>query len=352
MRRLVFSGPRQISFEDLPDEPLSPTSIRIRSLYSGISHGTELAFYRGTAPRMTRENVDGLFRQRNPDASPYPIWHGYETVGEVVEVGASVQDFRVGDFVWTGNPHADYAVCDTTIAGRPFFCGAVPDGADPKTGIFLALSGVAMDGYLTSRLTLGESCVISGLGLIGLFCVQLAVRAGVHPVIAVDPLAHRRQMALEFGADHALDPTERPIAEQVRDLNSRKGVDAAIETSGNWKALHESIRCCASGYGRVVALGFYQGPGTDLRLGEEFHTSSFCPMGASSILAVCCRGEPAPGRAWDRIRVYHTMAQMLGSGQLKTLGLLTHTFPYRQAAEAYDLIDRHPEQVIKVAMTF
>ena len=46
------------------------------------------------------------------------------------------------------------------------------------------------------------------------------------------------------------------------------------------------------------------------------------------------------------------MAQMLGSGQLKTQGLLTHTFPYRQAAAAFDLIDRHPEQVIKVAMTF
>lgn len=352
MRKLVFTGPRQINFEELPNEALTPTSIRVRALYSGISHGTEMNFYRGTAPHITHEIDGGLFKKRDQNASPYPIWHGYETVGEVVEIGADVKDFKVGDIAWTGNGHSDQVVCDTTVAGRPFFCERAPEGADPKAGIFLALSGVSMDGYLTSRLSLGESGLVSGLGIIGLFCVQILKRAGVHPIFAVDPIAKRREKALEFGVDYVLDPTAGPVAEQIRELNGGRGVDATIETSGNWRALHESIRCCASIYGRVVALGFYQGPGTDLRLGEEFHHSTFYPMGASTILAISYRGEPAPGRGWDRVRVYHTMAQMLGTGQLKTDGLLTHTFPYARAAEAFDIVDNHPEQVIKVAMTF
>jgi 2-desacetyl-2-hydroxyethyl bacteriochlorophyllide A dehydrogenase len=352
MRKLLFSGPRQLEFTDHPDEPLAPLSIRLRSLFSGISHGTEMNFYRGTAPHFTHRIDGGLFQKLEREKSPYPIWHGYETVGEVVEAGREVTDFKVGDIVWAGTPHADVQTCDTTLEGRPFFCERAPAGADPKSGIFLALAGVALDGCLTSALRLGETGLISGLGCIGLLCVQLAARAGVHPIIAVDPLPLRRQLAREFGADVVLDPLAGPLAEQVREINGGRGVDAAIETSGNWRALHQAIRCCASHYGRVVALGFYQGPGTDLRLGEEFHHSSFYPMGASSILAINHRGEPAPGRAWDRIRVYHTLAQMLGDGRLKTDGLLTHLIPYAQAAEAFALVDEHPEQVIKVALGF
>ena len=352
MRRIIFTNPRKMEFEELPDESLSATSIRLRSLYSGISHGTEMNFYRGTAPHITHEIDRGLFQRREQNASPYPIWHGYETVAEVVEVGAEVKDFRPGDIAWTGSSHADRMVCDTTVVGRPFFCERAPEGAKPEAGIFLALGGVAMDGFLTSHLRLGENCVISGMGVIGLFCVQLAARGGIGPIIAVDPIAKRREKALEFGANYALNPAAGPVAEQVREINDGKGADAALETSGNWKALHESIRCCASGYGRVVAVGFYQGAGADLRLGEEFHHSSFYAMGASSILAINHRTEPAPGRAWDRIRVYHAVAQMLGRGQLKVDGLLTHTFPFDRAAEAFELVDHHPEQIIKVALTF
>ena len=116
--------------------------------------------------------------------------------------------------------------------------------------------------------------------------------------------------------------------------------------------MHEAIRCCASGYGRVVALGFYQGGGNNLELGREFHHSSFYSMGASSILAINQRREPAQGCAWDRVRVYNTVTNMIGDGRIKTKGLITHTFPFECAAEAFELMDRHPEDVIKAVLTF
>ena len=129
-------------------------------------------------------------------------------------------------------------------------------------------------------------------------------------------------------------------------------MDAVIETSGSWKALHESIRCCSSGYGRTVAVGFYQGPGTDLRLGEEFHHSSFFSLGASSILAINHRRQPAQGRAWDRIRVYRTVSEMLAKAELQTKSLLTHSIHWSEAARAFELVDKHPEEVIKVALKY
>lgn len=270
----------------------------------------------------------------------------------MIEVGKEVSEFKVGDIAWTGNSHMDVGVCDTTIQGRPFFCEKAPENADPEAGIFLALAGVAYDGYLTSKLQLGTSCVVSGLGCIGLLTIQLLKLAGVGPIYAVDPIKFRRDLALEFGANIVIDPLKENVAEAVMKSNCNKGVDAAIETSGNWKALHESIRCCASGYGRVVALGFYQGPGNDLRLGNEFHHSSFYDLGASTILAINNRREPTQGRAWDRIRVYHTLAKMLGDGRLKTQKLLTHKYPFEKAKDAFELIDNHPEEVVKVALTF
>ncbi len=352
MKKLVIKAPYKIEFEEVPDEPLTPSSIRIRSILNGISHGTEMIFFRGIAPQMTNNIDGGLFQKREINDNPYPIWHGYETVGEVIEVGSDVSNFNIGDIVWSGNCHADISVCDTTVTGRPFFLEQAPEGIDISAGIFLALGGVAYDGLLTSNLRIGEAGVVSGLGCIGLICVQLMANAGIKPIIAIDPLELRRKKALEFGADHVIDPGQGSVPEQIRDINSGKGADAAIETSGNWKALHEAVRCCASNYGRVVALGFYQGEGKDLRLGEEFHHSTFYPMGASSILAINHRCEPAPGRAWDRIRVYHTLAQMFGEGKIKTDGLITNKFKFEEAQKGFDLIDKHPEEILKVILTF
>lgn len=353
MRKLLITGPRQVSIVEEPNVPLTNKAIRIKSIYNGISHGTEMNFYRGTAPGIKKTIDNGLFRKKKQGDFDYPIWHGYETVGEVVEVGKEVTNFKVGDIAWTGSTHADIVTCEVTEEGRPFFCERMPDGGDIKAGVFMALAGVAFDGYLTSRLMSGERAVVFGLGCIGLLCVQILRNAGVSEIIAVDPIEMRRKLALEFGASVVIDPTKEDVAEYVIDKATKgKGVDAAIETSGNWKALHQSIRCCASGDGRVVALGFYQGEGTDLRLGEEFHHSSFYNIGASSILAINNRREPAQGRSWDRIRVYQTMAQMLAQGQLRTEKMLSRTYPFEQADEAFALIDKAPQDIIKVALTF
>jgi len=352
MKKLVFTDVYKVGYEELPDEALKPAEIRIRSILNGISHGTEMNFFRGTAPNLENHIDGGLFQKGKAPNTPYPIWHGYETVGEVIETGSEARGFEVGDIVWSGNNHADISVCDTSIEGRPFFLEHAPKGIEASAGVFLALAGVAYDGLLTSNLRLGETGVVSGLGCIGLLCVQLMANAGINPIIAIDPILGRRNKAIAFGADFVIDPVQGNVSEQIREINSGKGVDATIETSGNWKALHEAIRSCASNYGRVVALGFYQGGGQDLRLGEEFHHSTFHPMGASSILAINHRGEPAAGRAWDRIRVYHTLTQMFGEGKIKTDGLISHRFKFDEAQKAFDLIDKHPEDVLKVSLTF
>ncbi|NES15988.1 MULTISPECIES: TIM barrel protein [Micromonospora] len=97
-----LTGPRRVSLEPCPADPLGPARIRVRTCYSGISAGTELTLYRGSNPRLSKDwdDATGMFVPRQA-APAYPvIGFGYEEVGEVVEVASDVTDRRPGQVVW------------------------------------------------------------------------------------------------------------------------------------------------------------------------------------------------------------------------------------------------------------
>lgn len=345
-KELVFTGPREIGFREFPQKEPGPGEILVETILSGISHGTEMAFYRGTAPHLKRHPEGGLFV--DGPAFEYPFSYGYEEVGRVVKVGPDVEGIHEGDLVAAAYGHRESAV----IRPEGAFFTLLPPGTDPELGIFQALGSVSLDAILSADLKVGESCVIFGLGVIGLLCVQLAKMAGAEPVIAVEPLASRRALAGKWGADLLLDPSGDDVGLRVREATGGRKADCALECSGSYKALHESIRCCASSYGRVVAVAFYQGTPTDLYLGEEFHHSSHLIGGAGRILAVNHRLPPAPGRAWDGPRVVSTITRWIFSGRVRVDGLITDRFPFAQAADAFRRVDEHAEECIKVILTF
>ena len=104
-----------------------------------------------------------------------------------------------------------------------------------------------------TRLEIGESMMVMGLGILGLIAVQLAHVAGATPVIAVDPVKERREKALRFGADYALDPFEEGFSEKVKELTGG-GVNTAIEVTGLGAGLNQTLDCMAK-FGRVALLG-------------------------------------------------------------------------------------------------
>jgi len=125
----------------------------------------------------------------------------------------------------------------------------------------------------------------------------------------------------------------------------------AIEVSGHYPALHEAIRSVRMG-GTVVAAGYYQGGGTALRLGEEWHHNRITMISSMGVWGCPHRDYPA----WDRGRVHTTATELLATGRLRTDGLITHRIPFERAAEAYVLpvvstvepVDRRPEETVKL----
>jgi 2-desacetyl-2-hydroxyethyl bacteriochlorophyllide A dehydrogenase len=346
-RALLLEGPRRLRLREEDTPGLAPREIRVRSLLSGISHGTELNLYRGTSAFADRLFDRSLraFVTPDPPRPTYPATLGYELVGTVAETGDDVRELQPGDLVHVGAPHRDEAVLDLDAAVAATYPPVrLPAGAPLERWLFVSVGAVALVAAHDARISLGDHVAVIGLGAIGLLLVQMARLAGARRVSAVDPVAARRELALELGADEAFEPGG---AGEAIKRSAGRGVDAAVETSGATAGLHEAIAACGLG-GTVVTVGFYQGGAPELRLGEEWHHNRLDMVSSMGAWGAPHRGYPA----WDRPRVMRTVVDLLASSAVRVDGLPVRHFAFERAVEAYGWLDEHPSEAVKVALTY
>ena len=342
MGRVVsFISPGVAAVIDEPRQPLAADEVRIATLYSGISAGTELTAYRGTNPYLNKRWDDE--RRLFVDGSTsfeYPVngW-GYEEVGEVVEIGTDVEDVAVGELIWGTWGHRS----ETTQKAERAAERRLAPGADPRIGVFSQIGAIALNVVLDADIHIGETVAVFGLGVPGQLVAQLAKLNGAR-VIGVDGVASRRALALELGADVVLDPGEGDVAERIRAMTDGRGADSCLEVSGNYRALHEAIRSVAYN-SRVVVAGFMQGEGLGLRLGEEFHHNR-----VQLVCAQISGVSPSLDHRWNEHRLQKTAIDLAVSGQLKVTELITHEFALEQGAEAFGLLDTATTDVLQVVL--
>jgi 2-desacetyl-2-hydroxyethyl bacteriochlorophyllide A dehydrogenase len=336
-----FSAPRVAEIVQEPDAPLSTGEVRVRTLFSGISAGTELTSYRGSNPNLTK-NWDAqsrLFVDADSTVSFPMAGFGYEEVGEVIEVADGVTAPVVGDTIWGTWGHRTTAVLDGEFAAAR----VLDADADPRVGMFSHIGAIALNVVLDADIHIGETVVVFGLGVPGQLVAQLARLNGAR-VIAVDGIEARRDLAMQLGADVVLDPGSDNVAERVKALTGGRGADVAIEITGNYRALQEAIRSVAYN-SRVCVAGFFQGEGAGLSLGEEFHHNRV------QIVSSQISGVPASlQHRWDRYRLTSTAIALAASGRLQVIPLITHTVGLADAAEAYQMLDERPREALQVVL--
>ncbi len=316
--------------EAVPD--VGPNEVRVDAIVSAISHGTEMLVFRGQVPdglELDLPTLRGSFA--------FPIKYGYASVGRVVETGTEVHDLAIGDAVFVHHPHQSTYVVPAAMPIR------LPDGLDPEIGVFLANVETAVNIVLDAAPRLGERVAVFGQGVVGLLITQLLRRTGVSLIMVVDPIARRRELACQLGADVALAP-EDVAAGNIHGLSDEFGVDLAIEASGNAAALDQALGAVAFG-GTVVVCSWYGTKPVSLTLGGAFHRRRLRIV-SSQVSTIDAALQPR----WTHRRRLALACELLPKLELGVL--ISHRFPIEQAAEAFALVDQHPEQTVQVVLTY
>jgi 2-desacetyl-2-hydroxyethyl bacteriochlorophyllide A dehydrogenase len=343
-RALVVTAPRELGFENVPHRPPGDGEVRVRTLYSGVSAGTELSQYRGTSPFMNKQwDSDArMFRAGGQPSWTFPVRNlGYEEVGEIVEIGSSVEGLEIGQRVFGTWGHRTGHTLDAADAKARL----MPEGGDPRMGIFSHIGAVALNGVHDAQIRMGDLVVVFGLGVPGQIVAQ-AARASGATVVGVDPFASRRELALSLCADRVLDPAAVSVCDTIKAETGGRGADVCIEVSGAAPALAEAMRTVAYA-SRVVALGFFQGEARGLMLGEEFHHNRI-EVVSSQISGVA----PAASHRWNKLRLWQTAVRLQHEGRLNLIPLITDTVPFAEAPALFARLDAGDPAIMQSVLTF
>ena len=330
-----FTSPGVVEMRDSNVRPPGPDEVRIGTLFSGISHGSEMMVYRGEVPAelaldSTLPTLKGSFG--------FPVKYGYASVGRVLDVGRGVRVLAEGDLVFAFNPHETCFTAATDVVIK------LPSALNPRIGVFLANVETALNSLLDAAPRLGERAVVIGQGVVGLLITQLLRKAGASLIITADLYEKRRQLSIQAGADFSIDPSSETLAQRVSEISGGIGADVVIEASGQPQALNDAINS-ATQEGRVVVVSWYGTKRAELNLGSEFHRKRLT-IKSSQVSNL----DPSLSPRWTILR-----RRSLAAGYLKELALdelITHVFPFDQASEAYRVIDSQPAEVIQVVLDY
>jgi predicted dehydrogenase len=265
-----------------------------------------------------------------------PLALGYSNVGKVIDVGAGVTQFKPGDRLVSNGSHAGVVSVPKNL------CARIPDNVDDESAVFTVLGAIGLQGLRLAQPTLGETVVVTGLGLIGLMTVQI-LRAHGCRVMGIDYDPQRLEMARKFGA-HAVDPSASDdLLLQAMDFSRGRGVDAVIITASTESSepVSQAARMCRK-RGRIVLVGV-----TGLKLSrQDFYEKEItfqvsCAYGPGRYdPAYEQKGQDYPIGfvRWTEQRNFEAVLDLMASGALNVAPLITHRFPIERAEEAYSIL--------------
>ena len=343
MRAVTFQAPSEVRVDERPEPAITaPDEALIQIDATGIC-GSDLHIYHG------RVKIEPGFTI------------GHEFVGTVLQAGDGVSRVAEGDRV-LGTFHTACGTCFFCLRGvfhkcdqmRVFGHGKllgslqgtqseralvphanmtlrkVPDGVSDDVALFAGdVMGTGYHAVAYSGARPGDSLAVLGLGPVGLCAVQVAAAAGVAPVLAIDSVEQRLELAEKFGAT-PVHLTEDDPREAAKRMTSGRGVDAAIDAVGHPDALDLAIRLTRKA-GVVYAIGVYAEP-CQVHMGLVWIKALTLRSGFANVIG----------------HVDHVLG-MLASGKLDPTPLVTHHMALDDAPEAYALYDRH--EAMKIVLT-
>jgi 2-desacetyl-2-hydroxyethyl bacteriochlorophyllide A dehydrogenase len=334
MKALIVTTGHQIEVREISKPQPGPYEALVKILACGICGTTDRELIKGTQPF-------------NKD---YPAVLGHEAVGEVVQVGAKVKTFRVGDWVtrpvgiWPGESRdglfsawggfAEFGVVrdrkamaadgDTRLEGdyTALRQNVVPKGV-PIEDAVLAISLAETSSWFSHAPAVGGKCVaVSGTGIAGLSVALWAKLAGARKVIVLGRRSERLALACDIAADHGVNVTATAdVAAEVKRLTGGQGVDLFVEAVGGRDQIRLGLGALAFG-GTIAIYGVPPG---------QIHELNWSWNAAGKAQIATYPADEHLNFAWA--------IDMLRRGYVPGRKLLTHRRPLAEAREAFADVD-------------
>jgi S-(hydroxymethyl)glutathione dehydrogenase/alcohol dehydrogenase len=336
---------KPLELDDIELAPIAPDQVRVRIAASGVCH-SDLSQATGVLPAGA------------------PCVLGHEGAGVIEAVGAEVHHVKPGDHVviaWTAAcrhcwfcEHGEFYLCRNAVAdsysmpyakdvgGNPLVTSmgvssfatatnclgraVVPIDPDIPLDIASLLGcGVATGAgaaWNTAPVAHGSAVAVIGLGGVGLAALMASAVRGAATIIAVDPVASRRDVAESFGATHLIDPADGDVAKQIRAITGRRGADTVFEAVGRSATIDAAIKATRRG-GTTCVVGAAT-PGDNLSL------SAYDLFMNAKTLVGCQYGSVVPGRDFPML------LDLWRSGRLPLERLITRRIGLDEVNDAFD----------------
>ncbi|MGK7874587.1 MAG: bi-domain-containing oxidoreductase [Xenococcaceae cyanobacterium] len=338
---------------EIPCPTVKPGHLLIRTKTSLVSAGTERmlvefgkanlfdkARQQPEKVRMVLDKIstDGIIPTLEAVQSKLdqPLPMGYANAGVVLEVGARVEGCAVGDRVVSNGHHAEVVCVPKNL------CAKIPAGVSDETAAFTVVGAIALQGIRLAQPTLGETFVVTGLGLIGLLAVQL-LRAQGCRVLGIDFDRKKLDLARQFGAEAVdLSLGEDPISAATA-FSQGRGVDGVLITASTKsnEPIHQAAQMCRK-RGRIVLVGVV---GLELSRADFYEkeltfqvSCSYGPGRYDPNYEQGGQDYPIGFVRWTEQRNFEAVLDMMASGKLDLTPLISHLFSLEQAPKAYELL--------------
>ena len=328
--RKVVPGPGGLALDDVVLRDPGPGEITVAVDAAGIC-GTDMHIYRG-APFAARMKL--------------PTVLGHEIAGRVDAVGAGVTGLRVGDRVAVES-HIPCGQCRICRTRRAHICPntrypgvdidggfaafavlpadiviPLPAGIEPRIAALFEPFGIAVHASLEGSGVAGRHVLISGCGPIGLLNVIAARALGARRITTTDINPRRLAAAVAAGADEAVDVSERPLAEVIKEITGGTGVEVMIEYSGAAGVLEQAAVCVE--------------PGGELRILGVPETGANVPFEQWLMRGLVVRG--IHGRRLHE--TWEVAIQLVHGGRVDLAPVISHELPLAEGLEGFELIER------------
>ena len=321
-QRIIFPKRGQAVLREFALPPLNAGSVRLRTLHSLMSIGTETAIlHQRYAPGTHYDRIFSFPQLKT----------GVQAVAEVEAVGAEVRDFAVGDRAYMRMAHGSHQVLPEAALSP------VPEGVDAKSACWCGLAKTAFRAAWAAPFRLGLHLLVIGAGPVGQMAVRWARSANVGHLAVSDLSAQRLAHAANGGASQVLCGDVKEQLAEIGAMNGGAGPDLVVEATGS-PAVFSSALAAAARYGKVILLGDTGFPDRQ-RLSSDVMTKGLC---------IQATHDSHDRDGWTQRRIDELFFASVLAGRFDLSGLISHEFSPADCAAAYALAEENRGETMGV----